>query len=114
MSYEVYKILHYIFLFIFISGISISFLAQDPPKFAKIMTGVSSILILVAGMGLIARLMPGEKWPGWIHAKLTIWGLVAILGPVLSKRLTSNRGIALIGILVLTFIAIGLAVLKPF
>lgn len=114
MSYEVYKFLHFICLFMFISGISASFLMENPPKIAKIMSGISSFLILVAGMGLLARTMPGEKWPGWIHAKITIWGLVAVLGPVLAKRLKSNRGLALIGILVLTFVAVGLAIYQPF
>lgn len=114
ISYETYKIIHYIFLFIFISGISASFLMENAPKIMKILTGVASLLIIVAGMGLLARTMPGEKWPGWVHAKITIWGLVTILGPVLSKRLKSNRGVALGGILALTFVAVGLAVLKPF
>ena len=114
MSYETYKILHYIFLFIFISGVSASFLLENPPKIMKILTGVSSLVIIVAGMGLLARTMGGEKWPGWVHAKLTIWALVVILAPVLSKRLKSNRGVALGGILTLTFVAVGLAVLKPF
>lgn len=114
MSYEVYKILHYICLFIFVSGISASFLMENPPKIMKILTGITSLVILVAGMGLIARTMAGEKWPGWIHAKITIWALVSILGPILSKRLQSNRGLALAGILVLMCVAISLAVLKPF
>ena len=99
---------------IFISGISASFLMENPPKIMKILTGITSVLILVAGMGLIARTMAGEKWPGWVHAKVTIWALIAIGGPIMAKRLKSNRGLALGGILVLMFVAIGLAVLKPF
>lgn len=117
MSYEFYKIVHYITLFIFVSGISISFLSENPPKLAKILTGISSILILVAGMGLIAKglsLGHGESWPGWLHAKITIWALVAIGGPIASKRLTSNRGLALCVLLALMFVAAGLAVTKPF
>lgn len=87
---------------------------ENPPKIMKILTGVTSLIIMVAGMGLMARLYPGQPWPKWIHAKLTIWGLVSILAPVLSKRLKSNRGIALAGMLVLMFVAVALAVTKPF
>ncbi|MFT6070166.1 MAG: putative membrane protein SirB2 [Bacteriovoracaceae bacterium] len=117
MSYEFYKIVHYITLFIFVSGLSISFLAENPPKLAKILTGISSIIILVAGMGLIAKglnIGHGEGWPGWLHAKITIWAIVAIGGPIASKRLTSHRGLALSVLLVLMFVAIAMAVTKPF
>lgn len=117
MSYEFYKIIHYITLFIFVSGLSISFLVENPPKLAKILTGISSVLILVAGMGLIAKglnIGHGEGWPGWLHAKITIWAIVAIGGPIASKRLTSKRGLALCALLVLMFVAICLAVTKPF
>lgn len=117
MSYEFYKIVHYITLFIFVSGLSISFLVENPPKLAKILTGISSVLILVAGMGLIAKglnIGHGEKWPGWLHVKITIWALVAIGGPITAKRLKSHRGLALSVILALMFVAIGVAVTKPF
>lgn len=117
MTYEFYKILHYICIFIFISGITVSFLSENPPKIMKILTGISSLLIMVAGMGLIMKglgVTHGESWPKWLHAKLTIWALVSVLGPVLSKRLKSNRGIALAVILLLMFVAVALAVTKPF
>lgn len=116
MSYEVYKFLHVILLFTFVSGLTTSFLLENNPKIMKILTGVSSFLIFVAGMGLIARLniSHGEPWPVWIKVKIGLWLSVSVLGPVLSKRLTSHRGLGLSGCLALTFAAVYVAVFKPF
>jgi uncharacterized membrane protein SirB2 len=57
-------------------------------KLKKILMGVMSLIILVAGMGLIARLgIPhGEPWPLWLKAKLGIWAVVVIGAPVVNKR----------------------------
>lgn len=92
----------------------ISFMAENKPKLAKITSGIVTLTLLVAGMGLLARTYPGQPWPVWAKAKIGIWALVAILTPVLSKRLTQNRGLAFVGMLALLTLATCLAVLKPF
>lgn len=117
MTYEFYKILHYISIFIVISGITASFMLENPPKVMKILTGISSLLLFVAGMGLISKglnLPHGEAWPVWIYVKISLWLLVAVGAPVLGKRLGSGRGIALALLLLLLFVAAGIAVTKPF
>jgi uncharacterized membrane protein SirB2 len=117
MPYEFYKVAHLIMIFLFITGIAVSFFrVGEIPKWSKIVTGISSLLILVTGMGLIARLgiSHGEPWPTWIITKVTIWLIVAVAGAVLAKRLSSGRGFAYFGILGLMMVAATFAVVKPF
>ncbi len=117
MSYEFYKLLHIGAILIFISGLGISFLGDNANKLNKILTGISSLLILVAGMGLIAKglnIGHGESWPAWIRAKITIWAVLVIGGPVLSKKLKGNRGVVFYSFLVLAIVAAYFAINKPF
>ncbi len=94
-----------------------AFLSGKDIKVNKIITGISSLFILVGGMGLILTALGihhGEKWPAFLHAKITIWALLAIGGPILAKRLKKGRVLAFYGILVLGVMAAYLAVYKPF
>ncbi len=117
MSENFYRLLHFGSLFFFLSGLGISFFTDNKNVANKIISGIASLLILVAGMGLIAKGLQighGAKWPAWIHAKLTIWALLAIGGPVLAKRLSKGRAIAFYVILVLAILSGYFAVYKPF
>ncbi len=117
MSYEFYKLLHIGSILVFISGLGISFLGDNTNKMNKILTGISSLLVLVAGMGLIAKglsLPHGESWPTWVYAKIIIWAILVIGGPVLSKRLKGNRGLVFYTFLVLAITAAYIAINKPF
>ena len=92
-SYEFYKLIH-LFCIIFFSGtIGLCFATDSPPKWAKISTGIISLVIFVAGMGLVARIGidHGEGWPKWLMAKLVLWLILAILTPLLNKRLKAKR-----------------------
>lgn len=115
MSYEVYKVLHLISIFFFIAGIAITFMLSDNPKFNKIVTGITSLLILVGGMGLLARIgISMKELPTWVILKMTIWLVLAIAAPVLGKRLQSKKTFALYCLLSLISIAGYLAIYKPF
>lgn len=94
-----------------------SFLSANNLKVNKIITGIASLFILVGGMGLILTALGihhGEKWPAFLHAKITIWAILSIGGPILAKRLKKGRLLAFYGILLLGVAATYLAVYKPF
>jgi uncharacterized membrane protein SirB2 len=119
MSYEFYKILHFFSLIGFFAAAGCSLLLghEQRSKGIKIATGVFTLLILVGGMGLLARLghSHAAPMPGWVIAKVVIWFALAVFIPVASKRLPPNRRmLAFWFSLILASLAIYLAVYKPF
>lgn len=116
MTYEVYKFLHIVFIIIVAAGLGVGYHGAQP-KHLKILTGISSLLILVTGMGLLARIgvEHGEGFPGWVMVKIVLWLAVAISGPLLAKRLSATvKPKAFWGLASLLFIAVYMAVNKPF
>lgn len=113
MDYQTYKILHIAFALFAASFTGVSFLAASGQKWVKIAGGVVSLLILVTGFGILAKLgFHGEQWPLWVKLKIGIWVLIAVLGPVLAKRLTRYRGLAYAGLMFLFVSAAALAIWK--
>jgi uncharacterized membrane protein SirB2 len=116
LPYEFYKFLHLVTLFIFLSGAGLGFFLENNPKWNKIITGITSVLIFVAGMGLIARIGigHGEGWPLWINLKVAIWLFMAIGAPVLAKRARAYQTTCYFALLSLAAVAGWLATFKPF
>lgn len=116
MSEEFYKVLHFASLFFFAGGLGAMFFSEKPTKAMKILTGVSSFLILVAGMGLIKHLgiSHGEGFPGWINAKIGLWVVLAAAGPILTKRFKGNPVKIYVPLLLVMVVIAYLAVNKPF
>ncbi len=117
ISYEVYKLIHIICLVILAICSGEYFSKGSPSKMTKILCGVASLLIFVAGMGMMARLGigHGEGWPTWIILKIVFWLLVAALIPILGKRLPEGQRSFGLG-LIFFFLtcAIYTAIFKPF
>ena len=112
MSYEFYKIIHLVSLVLVAACLGVSYFSETPKKWARILGMSSSLLLLVAGMGMLAR--KGFGWPMWINLKLVIWLILAVAGPIMARKLQSNRGKAFSFLMVLFTAAILLVVLKPF
>ena len=112
MSYEFYKVIHLASLVFVVACLGVNFFTDVPKKWARIGGMTASFLLMVAGMGLVARTKVG--WPGWVIAKLMIWCVVAIGAPILAKRLTKNREMAFLGLIGLLVVAICFAILQPF
>lgn len=88
MSYQVYKMMHIISIVLFFSLFALAVFGGESKKIQKALTGVFVLVILVSGMGLVARIgIPhGAGWPIWLKVKLGIWAFIGILGHIVLKR----------------------------
>ncbi len=113
INYETYKVLHLASIFIFLTSASVLLLARPAGKTWKILTGVSSLFILIAGFGLLARLGMTSGIPNWAIAKIVIWLVVTGLGHLVAKRFPEQALKAYWVTLVLATLAAWLAISKP-
>lgn len=121
MPYEFYKYLHFLGLFtlffafggVLISAFSGHTLSSSARRMSMILHGVGLLLILVSGFGLAARLGLVRGLPGWIHAKLAVWILLAASIALAKRKGHLGWPIALF-LLGLGSVAAYIATNKPF
>lgn len=112
MSPTVYSILHVVSV-LTLTGYTFYAFAAPPETRKKVMiiTGVASLLALVAGFGLQAKLQIG--WPGWLVVKILCWlGLSGLAGMGYRKRGAAGAlGVAALG---LALVAVTMVYTRPF
>jgi hypothetical protein len=112
MTPTFYSILH-VFSVLVMTGFTFYAFAADPStrKRTLAFSGIASLLALIAGFGLQAKLSVG--FPGWLIVKIVCWlGLSALTG-IGYRRRGAAGALALVAI-VLVFVAVLMVYLKPF
>ena len=84
---EVYQMLHLIMVVVTLTCYGIT-LHGNQDKVYKIVSGIGSLLILVTGMGFLARIgvSHGDGFPLYIILKMIIWLVIVVGAPVVAKR----------------------------
>lgn len=121
MSYEFYKVLHFLGIILLFFGLGgllvVNYGRAQIQKQARMMAmmghGVGLLLIIVSGFGLAARLGLARSMPGWIHAKIAIWVLLGISISLVKRKGYIGWPVAIL-LWGLGFTAAFLAVNKPF
>ena len=115
MSYEIYKLIHILSIIVFFGCVGGSILGGRYEKHEKIVLGLASFLILLGGMGLMARIgiEHGSVWPAWLIVKAVIWLTLSALAPILAKRLGKSIFVFYVFV-ILASLATYMAVNQPF
>ena len=112
MSPTIYYILHVTSVLV-LTGYTFYAFAAAPETRKRVMmvTGIASLLALIGGFGLLAKLQYG--FPGWIIVKIVCWlGLSALAG--FGYRRRGAAGALAAVALLLAFIAVVMVYIRPF
>lgn len=112
MSPTFYYVIHVVSVLVLTGYTFYAFAAPaETRRTVMIVTGVASLLALVGGFGLQAKLAVG--WPGWLVIKLLCWlGLSALAG--IGYRRRGAAGTLSLVAVSLVILAVVLVYTKPF
>jgi hypothetical protein len=112
MNVLVYYILHVVSVLVLTGYTFYAFAAPaETRKRVMMITGIASVLALIAGFGLLAKLNYG--FPGWLIVKMVCWfGLSGLAGFGYRRRGAAGT-LALVAIALAT-IAVVMVYTKPF
>lgn len=82
-----YYLLHLFSLFVLTAHTFMAFANPDPAnrKQTMIVTGIASLLVLVSGFGLLARLH-ANQFEAWVIVKLVCWLFLTALAGMVYRR----------------------------
>jgi len=104
MSYVFYHVFHLMSIVAIVSGITLVLKGNSASKLPKMITGISSLLLLISGMGLLAK--TGGSFEPWVIVKLCIWLVLAVMVPVTAKRFPEKKSKVFVIAIALLFAAI--------
>jgi hypothetical protein len=112
MNPVVYYILHVSSLLVLFGYTFYAFAAPaETRKRVLMITGIASLLALIGGFGLQAKLAVG--FPGWLIVKLVCWlGLAGLAG--IGYRRRESAGTFALVVIALAVIAVVMVYAKPF
>ncbi len=113
MNPSFYHILHVFSLLVLTAHTYMAFANPAPEnrKRTMMITGIASVLMLVSGFGLMAKLYTNHL-AGWMVVKLVCWLGFTALGGLVYRKAHLRERFSLIG-LVLLLIALVMVYLKP-
>jgi uncharacterized membrane protein SirB2 len=109
-----YYILH-VFSLIVLTAHTFMALANPAPENRKrtmMITGIASLLMLISGFGLLAK-VHGNQFHGWVIVKMVCWLFLSGLAG-LAYRKAHLRGLLSFIALSLVLVALVMVYLKPF
>ena len=113
MNIQLYQIVH-IFSVIILTAVTFGALASPRPENRRrsmMWSGILALLALVSGFGLLARL--GLAVRGWVIVKLACWLGLTALTSLAYRQPGQGRSLMLLT-LIAVFLAVSMAVMKPF
>jgi uncharacterized membrane protein SirB2 len=86
--------IHIVSIVLFFSTYAVATVKPGSIKLEKILSGIAVLLILVSGMGLLARIgVPmKEAWPLWVKIKMGVWVIIGSSGHMILKRWPKAAG----------------------
>lgn len=122
ISYEVYKLFHFIGLVLLFTGLFslLTLKLTNQPlegrvrKFVFITHGVGLALVLISGFGLLARLGLVQGLPKWVYIKLAAWLFMGVAISLIKRKGQQHFGKLYTIILCVFIVAAYVAINKPF
>ena len=113
MNPNVYYVLHVFAGILLVAWNFQSFAAPEPVQRKRMLmlTGIASLVMLVGGFGLQAKL--GVGFPGWLIVKLVCWLILSALAGVAFRKPERAGALALTTAL-LVLVALVMVYFKPF
>lgn len=124
-SHQLYNLVHIVGIALLMAGLAgVAFLADASGglhrrgwqrRTALAFHGSGLFLILLGGFGMLARLgiVAGSSWPGWVWAKVVVWGALGAIALLPLRRPRTALPVLLL-LPVLGGLAAYMAIYKPF
>ena len=114
MQHEVFRLLHWTSIILFLTLSSIVLWYGGRSKLLSISIGIFTVTILISGLLLAYEnhLAFWGTWTWWLKQKIAIWLFLAILVPVISRRIPKLGKVAYIVMIASTVFIFKIVIFK--